>query len=186
MCGIFGIVIESQKPLNASVYKSIMDKLFKLSESRGKEAAGVAYLGNNAIYVAKFAEAPSAVIKKDDYKKIYKYLNDDINLSKDAKIKSKVCIIGHSRLVTNGGQQTHSNNQPAIAEGIAAIHNGIITNVNSLWKKYSGFKKETELDTEILLRLIRKFISLIPKSYGSRSKYIYGNRRRRIYCSSFH
>jgi len=157
MCGIFGIVIESQKSINTSVYKSIMDKLFKLSESRGKEAAGVAYLGNNAIYIAKFAEAPSAIIKRDEYKKIYKYLQDDINQSKVAKTNCKVCIIGHSRLVTNGGQQTHSNNQPAIADGIVAIHNGIITNVNSLWKKHSKFKKETQLDTEIILRLIRKF-----------------------------
>ena len=36
------------------------------------------------------------------------------------------------------------------------VHNGIITNELSLWENNIELKKETELDTEILLKLIDK------------------------------
>ncbi len=67
-----------------------------------------------------------------------------------------VCVMGHSRLVTNGGQQYHDNNQPAISSGIVAVHNGIITNSDDLWLKNSYLKKSTQLDTEIFLALLRE------------------------------
>ncbi|HNT75866.1 MAG TPA: hypothetical protein PKH77_12695, partial [Anaerolineae bacterium] len=62
-----------------------------------------------------------------------------------------------SRLVTNKRQQIHANNQPAVAAGILAIHNGIITNVNDLWAQFPMLERQTQLDTEVLLCLIRKF-----------------------------
>lgn len=40
MCGILGIVVTDNSILVPAHFRSIVDKLFKLSESRGKESAG--------------------------------------------------------------------------------------------------------------------------------------------------
>lgn len=66
-------------------------------------------------------------------------------------------LIGHSRLVTNGAQENNSNNQPVIADGMVAIHNGIITNDALLWKRFPALRREYEIDTEVLLKLIRMY-----------------------------
>ena len=53
MCGIFGILIGNNLNISRTLLKSIVDDLFKLSESRGKEAAGIAICSNNDITVYK-------------------------------------------------------------------------------------------------------------------------------------
>jgi glucosamine--fructose-6-phosphate aminotransferase (isomerizing) len=66
------------------------------------------------------------------------------------------CIIGHTRLVTNGSNQIHANNQPIMSHDMVAVHNGIVTNVDGLWRENADLERKTQLDTEVLLALIRK------------------------------
>ncbi len=72
-------------------------------------------------------------------------------------LQSSGTLIGHSRLVTNGAQERNDNNQPVIADGIVAVHNGIITNDAELWQRHPELKREYEVDTEVLLRLVGKY-----------------------------
>ncbi len=136
--------------------KLAIDKLFLLSESRGKEAAGIAYLNPESIYVAKYAETASQVIKKNIYKEIFDRNIPSKSIYESIKKDLPVCVMGHSRSVTNEQQQYYDNNQPAISSGIVAVHNGIITNSDDLWLKNSYLKKSTQLDTEIFLALLRE------------------------------
>jgi hypothetical protein len=62
---------------------------------------------------------------------------------------------GHARLVTNGSQLNEVNNQPVIKNGILVIHNGIIVNVDELWKKQPEIKREYRIDTEIIPSMVR-------------------------------
>ncbi len=156
MCGIFGVIARTDPDLPISKIKVAIDKLFLLSESRGKEAAGIAYLNPESIYVAKYAETASQVIKKNIYKEIFDRNIPSKSIYESIKKDLPVCVMGHSRLVTNGGQQYHDTNQPAISSGIVAVHNGIITNSDDLWLKNSYLKKSTQLDTEIFLALLRE------------------------------
>ena len=41
MCGIFGIIVGQKSDLSLTSVRKNSDRLFRLSESRGKEASGV-------------------------------------------------------------------------------------------------------------------------------------------------
>ena len=157
MCGIFGIIHSYESNLSRIKTEKIIRHLCKLSESRGKEASGIALLSNESIYTAKYAIPATEMIKRSEFKTILDYIPEKVSDQNIIQKTSATCIMGHSRLVTNGGQQIHVNNQPAISSGMVAIHNGIITNVNKLWKEFPVLKKQTDLDTELLLCLIRQF-----------------------------
>ncbi|MBW7869273.1 MAG: glucosamine 6-phosphate synthetase [Brumimicrobium sp.] len=66
---------------------------------------------------------------------------------------------GHTRLVTNGSQLSDENNQPVIKDGIVGVHNGIIVNDNEIWAKYPSLKRQYEIDTEVLISLLKYFLS---------------------------
>lgn len=150
MCGIFGIIQGHESRMGAALTERTMQTLFRLSESRGKEASGIAVITPETIYVAKSALPASRFIHLKSHRDLYQHLNH-------TNTQHAVGMMGHSRLVTNGGHQIHQNNQPVLAEGIVGIHNGIITNVDDLWQKFPMLEKQTDIDTEVFLKLIRKF-----------------------------
>ena len=155
MCGIFGIAVRNDSSINNKQLKSIVTNLFKLSESRGKEAAGIAINSDNDIKVYKSPVPASVLINSNEFNEI---LDSALNIpNKKLKYAQPVTIIGHSRLVTNGARQVTENNQPVIKDGIVGIHNGIIVNNEELWNKFPFLDKKYEVDTEILLSLIRYF-----------------------------
>ena len=150
MCGIFGYISNRVTTLNF-VQKKI-NKLFCLSESRGKEAAGLAIYYDKKINVYKKNITAAKFIKTKRYKSFF-----ENSFHHQQKISSNFAIIGHSRLVTNGASELNYNNQPVIKDGFVAVHNGIITNVAELFKKNDDLKRDFEIDTEIFLCLLKKY-----------------------------
>ncbi|REJ82334.1 MAG: hypothetical protein DWQ44_07805 [Bacteroidetes bacterium] len=154
MCGIFGLVGRKGSELSLSLVKEITDELFVLSERRGKESSGIAVkntrLGSISVY--KQSIPASELIKSNQYRKFFR--NSFLNGNSDAV--SPFALIAHARLVTNGSQENNNNNQPVIKDEAVAVHNGIIVNVDDLWKKYSSIPREFEVDTEVLIALIRQ------------------------------
>jgi glucosamine--fructose-6-phosphate aminotransferase (isomerizing) len=147
MCGIFGY-ISNNTSCEKVLAKKILENLYKLSETRGKEASGLMISNKKEIHVIKDSIPASELIKK----KIYKQ-----TLHNFLKSNDEICAIGHSRLVTNGVAEDNNNNQPFFFSGISVVHNGIITNEDSLWKKNLDLgQKFTNLDTEIFVKLFKK------------------------------
>ena len=140
MCGIFGVVTSENSDMDSETYKRMMNKLFILSESRGKEASGFAFEDDKAINVHKTPLPASELVQTSIYKD---------NLDKLSKNKLRIGI-GHSRLVTDGEEYHNYNNQPVVKEGMVVVHNGIIVNVSELWKKYDNKIRTTDLDSEII------------------------------------
>jgi hypothetical protein len=68
----------------------------------------------------------------------------------------RVATIGHSRLVTNGSQVEHANNQPVAVDGVVGVHNGIIVNEAALYRAHPELRRTGEVDTEVLFGLIRR------------------------------
>lgn len=132
MCGIFGSV-----GLNDI---KIINKLYKLSESRGKDSSGIATFNETNINIFKLPINASKFIKNTLTQKL---------------IKKSKALIAHARMVTNGSMNFNVNNQPVIKDGMVAVHNGIIVNDEQLWKKYNSLKRQYQVDTEILLSLFR-------------------------------
>ncbi|MBI3443809.1 MAG: hypothetical protein HY055_00185, partial [Magnetospirillum sp.] len=160
MCGIFGIIASPQAGMTRALLEAQAERLFLLSESRGKEAAGLALLADNTIRVHKEAIAASAMMKGAAYRALFATL---------AEAGGIVALIGHSRLVTNGMQAVPANNQPVIKDGLVGIHNGIIVNDRALWARHPALVRDTEVDTEVLLALIaerRRQGLTLPQAVG--------------------
>jgi hypothetical protein len=154
MCGIFGVVATRG---DASRAEELNAQLFKLSESRGKEASGLAGIAGDQIRVIKSPVSSKQLMKSSAYRG---YVRDVVK-------GARVATIGHSRLVTNGSQVEHANNQPVVRDGAVGVHNGIIVNDERLAKQHQ-ISCASELDTEVMFGLIRKQATLVG---GLRSAY---------------
>jgi glutamine---fructose-6-phosphate transaminase (isomerizing) len=151
MCGIFGI-LGNDLPVDTNRLRKEINSLFVLSESRGKEAAGIAVSYKDEIRVLKGAMQASKMITTEQYRKVFLE-----SFKFENRINSKFKIIGHSRLVTNGSEENNTNNQPVIKDGYITIHNGIITNVGNLYRDNTDLIREFEVDTEIIPSLTSKY-----------------------------
>ena len=160
MCGIFGFSGNSK--IKDSELQLIKNLLI-LSESRGKEACGLAIDGNSEIKYLKAPIPASDLINTPNF-------NLQISNAIESDFKT---VIGHSRLVTNGYEQDNNNNQPVVKNGIVAIHNGIIVNDKELWDIVGRESKKSELDTELIPTLIhhnlkteKNIIASVQKMYS--------------------
>lgn len=172
MCGIFGILIGDGSNFSVDLLKSIVDNLFRLSESRGKEASGIAVRTGRSITVLKEPYAASKLIKSKTYRNIYNLIKSEGYTGRSNNIP--LAIFGHSRLVTNGRSELNSNNQPVIKDGAVGIHNGIIVNDASLWEANPKLKRKYDVDTEVFLSLLQmfrnensNFAGAVKKTFGS-------------------
>jgi glutamine---fructose-6-phosphate transaminase (isomerizing) len=149
MCGIFGIIASKESQYSLAFLNKSLRTLAKLSERRGKDSSGLCLFNQKEgrIDVVKGPLEVSELLKN---KKVTDLINKALSPSNLARY-----AFGHARLVTNGTQLNDDNNQPVIKDGAVGIHNGIIVNVNELWDKRSDIKRKFEIDTEVLLSLIK-------------------------------
>ncbi len=173
MCGIFGIVTNRSSELSSAQLLSGARDLMRLSESRGKEAAGLALMNAETIRVYKQPVPGVALFRSRACRALF----DAPYANGAAANTSGLALIGHTRLATNGGLEQHENNQPVVSSGIVGIHNGIVVNVASLWKKFPQLERRLEVDTEIILALLRHFLDQresLSKALGHAFDEIYG------------
>ena len=159
MCGIFGLSVGGHLELTPRILLSTINDLFKLSESRGKEAAGVAICKQDTIKIYKDSVSATSLIHKKTYKKLFERTLNNSDLAKSNGLGQSITIIGHSRLVTDGVSEIHGNNQPVLTSGLVGIHNGIIVNHEKLWQAFPDLRRNYDVDTEVVLALVRKFYS---------------------------
>ncbi len=158
MCGIFGLLAKEGASLSYKDASSITNTLFQLSESRGKESAGLAIKNscNNTIGVLKESVPASALVKSNAYGTFFR--NNLQSCFNSNKVATHFSIIAHARLVTNGTQDDNANNQPVIVKGAVGVHNGIICNIEELWQEHQALDRKYEVDTELLIKLVRSKI----------------------------
>ena len=151
MCGIFGVITKKEATYGNDFLKKSLLKLAKLSETRGKDSSGLCTLNHsdNSYHIVK---GPIPANKLLDRSKVKKDINQVFSKQNDGRVK---LAFGHARLVTNGTQLEDVNNQPVVKDGIICIHNGIVVNVDELWKKNPELNRKYEIDTEVLPSLIR-------------------------------
>lgn len=151
MCGIFGIIINKSSGISGKYIEKALHYLAISSVSRGSDSSGIIFKNElkSEFELIKGDISIKKLLKSKEFKK---KLNESLNLYKTGQVFQ---AIGHARLVTNGSQLATENNQPVVKDGIIGIHNGIIVNVDELWKTNSQLKRKFETDTEIFLSLIR-------------------------------
>jgi asparagine synthetase B (glutamine-hydrolysing) len=154
MCGIFGIT--TKKEYNQKDIGQIVNILLRLSESRGKEAAGLAVKTSQSLDVLKLPLSASYFLKSSVYKKFSQNVLNGISQRQN---QDGWTVIGHSRLATHGLEDFNYNNQPIIKGNTVCVHNGIIANDENLWQQFPQFKRDYQVDTEVFLSLLQCFFS---------------------------
>lgn len=139
MCGIFAFVPNQKTRVSPQQTHRVIDSLFLLSESRGKEASGLVVVSENTARILKYPLKARHLIHTDYYARLFL---DPVSV-----------VVGQTRLATNGHQSHNSNNQPINRNGIIAVHNGIIVNDKQLWKRVAPSVPSTDLDTEVVCAL---------------------------------
>jgi hypothetical protein len=149
MCGIFGIVASIESEYSRDFLDKALRRLALLSESRGKDSSGLCVFDQQANQI-QVLKGPLRIRQLLKDKRIAAALSGAFEKGAFARY-----AFGHARLVTNGTQLNDENNQPVVKDGIIGVHNGIVVNVDKLWDKYPNLKREYEIDTEVLLALVR-------------------------------
>ncbi len=160
MCGIFGIVARDTTTYPPAFIRKAIKVLAKCSESRGKDSSGLAFRDErtNTYKVFKGAVPLNYLLQTKAVKAYFEQALITYTNGQASARANTFSVIGHSRLVTNGSQLHDDNNQPVSKDGIIGIHNGIVVNDAALWEKYPTLSRDYDIDTEVLLALIRHYI----------------------------
>lgn len=158
MCGILGFAIGKEARVSPSEIRDSLSQLFLLSESRGKESAGlhVCLPDSGRAWTLKGDVPAYRLMKTAEYREIMRQLEERVYGRGQVRPQETVLVIAHSRLVTNGAAERPENNQPVSAGSISMVHNGIIVNVAELWAKNKNLKRSAEVDTEIMAALLHE------------------------------
>jgi len=149
MCGIFGVICTNDGSVDRDLARGLAISLLRHSETRGREAAGIAVHDGTQIQVLKQSGSVSDFLANP---KLHQLLDRGLA---GFERGATVAITGHSRLATNGTQSDLHNNQPVITSGAVALHNGIVVNDRRLLERYS-LAPVGELDSEVLAGVLRK------------------------------
>ena len=118
-----------------------MLSMFSALESRGTDASGFASSYRGKLWTYKTPEASSVTVNK----------------LKNYKMDEARAWVGHTRLATHGTHLENSNNHPFINQGLALIHNGIVSNYDKVLFGSSFAKLEGDCDSELILSTIVKY-----------------------------
>lgn len=174
MCGIFGLIVHQNSGWEPALIKNSLMTLAKLSESRGKDSSGFAFRdeANKAIHVIRASMPISSLM---NHREFIPELDAHLNAARgrEGVLTPRVfAAIGHSRLVTNGTQLNDENNQPVVKDGLVGVHNGIIVNVDDLWRTMPIGQRKYEIDTEAMFSLFRYFNATSGSSAASISQAV--------------
>ena len=148
MCGIFGLLFSPDAPVDRRGLDALVHRCYRLAESRGKEAAGLAVILRDRIEVVKRPVNARRFLRDPQTRATLRAALDE------AAAGHSFMVVGHTRMVTNGSPDNPDNNQPVIRDGLVCLHNGIIVNDLDLWRRHAELRRQYEVDTEVLLALI--------------------------------
>jgi hypothetical protein len=157
MCGIFGFIPSKKSRISFKDCLTVVKELALLSERRGMEAIGFCLRNSRSkgIKVHKESLSASKYIKSGKFEKLIS--ENLLNCFEGSTILYDIVITGHTRIATNGNPG-NINNQPVVKNNSVGVHNGIVCNVEELWLDHKNLNREFEVDTELLLGLLRERI----------------------------
>lgn len=136
MCGICGVSLAPKDHLDLSLLAR--DMLLSI-ESRGTDATGLAWnKGNSGVWITK-ANIPAGEFVKD------------VQVPQDV-----TNLIGHTRWATKGSPTNNANNHPIDAVGIVGIHNGCVSNDDSLFDMIGPEHRIAQVDSEAIFAMLAR------------------------------
>jgi len=153
MCGILGMAFQAGHTMKDSKeVLGIWHKLLVESNIRGSHATGCAFINLHNAIVIKHHIPAERFVDTDYYKKVSeKYLKMNSE-------QPPLIVIGHTRLKTKGSPLNTHNNHPILTDKVVGVHNGIISNDDSLFDLYK-MKRKAQVDSEVIFRLIEHHLN---------------------------
>jgi glucosamine 6-phosphate synthetase-like amidotransferase/phosphosugar isomerase protein len=139
MCGIGGLILLEER--NVKAYDKEVRTLLAGLQSRGMGASGL-----------------SVTDMKKPETRVIKWAKPAAKLAKRVDLSAEVgdIVLLHARAATQGSVEDSRNNHPILTKnGIALIHNGIVSNDKEVREKYK-LVCDGEVDSEVILRMYEK------------------------------
>jgi glucosamine 6-phosphate synthetase-like amidotransferase/phosphosugar isomerase protein len=152
MCAIFGFIASKNQPVDVDVLKRIVTA----NIGRGPHAFGLSWIdGRGVLHCFKQAGR----------------LTDRLGVL--AMARHARLLVGHLRYATHGDPAENVNNHPHPADGGWIVHNGVVTNYESLLSE-NGLWPVSECDSEAIGLLyeradgtrLRRMSDVIPQTSG--------------------
>jgi glucosamine 6-phosphate synthetase-like amidotransferase/phosphosugar isomerase protein len=166
MCAIFGMgFMNGHKARNNEIVKELISRLLVENLPRGRDASGVALVSANKINVIKKDLTSRELVERDEYKEaINKHVRMNplkVNDAKEGCSGQLLSVLGHCRFQTKGTYRVNENNHPIVRDDVVGVHNGCISNDDTLFELYK-MKRNAEVDSEAIFALIEHFVNLTP------------------------
>jgi len=153
MCGIFGFVLGRGTAFSKEAWEGWVRRLLTLSEPRGQEASGMVVAIGGHLEVLKRPLRPRDFVVTRQFAELTARTAARATEA-GPELTHPLVVIGHSRLVTHGAEVLGENNQPVVAGDVIGVHNGIVTNVDTILERHPTIQPKGELDSEVLFRLV--------------------------------
>lgn len=158
MCAIFGFM-DYGKRVSASTLKKLIKALSIEAECRGTDATGISYVKDSKMVTFKKAKPAHKV-------KLY--------FPADTK-----CVIGHTRMTTQGSEKHNYNNHPFEGKcgnaSFSLAHNGVLYNDKELKAKYALPDTEIETDSYVAVQLLEYFGGVNAENIKRMSELVEGS-----------
>lgn len=142
MCGICGVRRFGATPIT----QTQITALLVANERRGNHATGLALQQSDGTVDVYKDDTPAwSFVHKKTYEKFL-----DEKLREDT-----VTFLGHTRFATTGHQSVNNNNHPIFDGKTAVVHNGMISNHESMFTALS-LKRACETDSDIIRAILDK------------------------------
>lgn len=154
MCGIggyisFGAIVPKKEEIQT---------LLCAMSVRGTDATGLAYPLEKKIMFEKAAVPAKEFVKYDFWN----------------TLRMPKMMILHTRAATKGSEKNKKNNHPIVLDNMAMVHNGIISNDDTVFKEFN-LKRYGEVDSEVILSLYNHLDKPLKEKLQSIENALYGS-----------
>ena len=158
MCCLFGL-IDYGRCLTGRQKGQIIRALAIESETRGTDAAGIAYNSGGSLHIYK---------RPGPAHKLNLFIPEDAHV-----------VMGHSRMTTQGKAKYNRNNHPFTGNvpgtRFALAHNGVLYNDRTLRREKKLPKTNIETDSYVAVQLIEQQGALTPASLKTMAEAVEGS-----------
>ena len=158
MCCLFGL-IDYGRCLTGRQKGQIIRALAIESETRGTDAAGIAYNSGGSLHIYK---------RPGPAHKLNLFIPEDAHV-----------VMGHSRMTTQGKAKYNRNNHPFAGNvpgtRFALAHNGVLYNDRTLRREKKLPKTNIETDSYVAVQLIEQQGALTPASLKTMAEAVEGS-----------